>query len=329
MKLVTLDYTLETGKFRNKNIEQVINTDSKYLNYFLNKNKDHRFNSDVIKLAQTKVQLKFNKKMIDTLKFLNCEVSNILLDLNTKLVKSIFTNIKASNRHKDSVTFDVPFTTKKNSTIKVGRFVKKLLELNDVKVTDVAIEEFSVNFYSSFSLDRTLELKIVKGETIRDLYSEDKYFKNTGSLGNSCMRHFHCRSYFDLYAKNDEVTMLVLMDKATQKITARAIIWNKTKFTYKDSDTNELVELDNPFMDRVYTNNHKHSKIFFDYAKTNGIIRKRYQSYSYKNDFVFNSKNIKGKMVATLSEVTYNRPYLDTMAYVLNGTELSNGYDIY
>ena len=327
MKLVTLDYTLETGKFRNKNIEQVINTDSKYLNYFLNKNKDHRFNSEVIKLAQNKVQLKFNKKMVETLTFLNCEISKTLLELNGKLVKSIFTNIKASSRHKDSVMFDTPFTTKKNSTIKVGRFVKKLLELNDVKVSDVDIEEFSVNFYSSFSLDRTLELKLVKGEAIRTLYYEGNYFKHTGSLGNSCMRYGHCSPYMDLYTNNEEISMLVLVDKASQKITARAIIWNKTNFSFKDSDTSELLEISNPFMDRVYTNNHKHSKVFFDYAKNNGIIRKRFQS-SHKNDFVFESKNIKGRMVATVSNVTYNKPYLDTMGYVLNGTELSNGYNL-
>lgn len=312
MKIINLDYTFENGKFRSKSVRYVIELgQAKYLNYFLTKNKDYRLNGEAIKLAQNCVDLKFNKTMVDILVSIKSNISNLLLELNTKSIKSIFTNIKASSRNKDSIVFNTPFSSNKGNSIKVGRFVKKLLEMNKVtQFTDVDIEEFVTSFYAYFSIDNEFEMKIVKGDEIKRLYHHDNYHKGTGTLGNSCMRYPHCQGYFELYVRNDEVSMLVLSNKKTGKITARAIIWEKTLFENGD------ITMKKPFMDRIYTNSNKHVKMFMEYAKKNDWIYKKRQSYSYKLDFVYNDVDYRGKMTAYLSNVNVNRPYLDTMAYI-------------
>lgn len=322
MKIVTLGYIFENGKFRDKTVDFVIkNGHTKYLNYFLTKNKDHRLNSEVIKLAQNSVELKFNKSMINILTNIKSDISEKLIEMNTKSVKSIFTNIKASNKHKDSVMFNTPFTSNKSNSIKVGRFVKKLLELNKITFSDADIEDFSTSFYAEFSIDREFEMKIVKGEDIRNLYDVKNYHKTTGVLGNSCMRHSHCSPLLDLYVKNDEVSMLILSHKKTGKITGRAIVWNKTLFEFGDKKIN------NPFMDRIYTNSNKHVKMFMDYAKKLDWIYKKRQSYSYKNDFVHKNEEYKGKMTAYLSYMYSTKPYLDTMAFRGEDKTMTNGYN--
>lgn len=331
MKIVTLDYKFENGKFKNKNIEYILKNDkTKYLNYFLTKNADHRLNSEIIKSAQNSVELKFNKKMVEILTNINSDISNILLDLNKKRVKSIFTKVKASSKHKDHVMFDTPYTSNKSNTIKVGRFVKKLLELNDILVNEVDVEEFVTSFYAGFSLEKDFELKIVKGEEIKRLYNESNYYKNTGTLGNSCMRYYYCNSLFNLYSQNEEVSMLVLMHKKSGKITGRAILWEKTLFEYKNVNLlgdDEIKTMNKTFMDRVYTNSNKHLKMFIEYAKRNDWMWKKRQSYSYKNDFVYNDIAYKGRMTSFLTEMKREKPYLDTMAFS-KGNTLNNGYNL-
>lgn len=326
MEIISLEYTFEAGKFRNKSIKEVIDTDAKYLNYFLSRNADCRLSKEVIKYAQNFVNLNFNAKMIEVLTNIDSDVSKFLLfEMNTKPVKSIFTKIKASSSNKDSIIFDTPFTNNKNNTIKVGRFVKKLFELNDLKISDIEVEEFCTSFYAAFSLDKDYEMVLVKGEEIRRLYNEENYNANTGTLGNSCMRYSRCSELMDLYALNESVSMLVLLNKKSKKIAARAILWEKVKFTYRTTDG--VKEMNKPFMDRVYVNSNKHTKLFFEHAKRNDWMRKKVQSYSSKKSFVYNNETIEGRMVVYVKPVG-RLPYLDTVSS--NTTDgLSNGYRIY
>ncbi len=326
MRLLTLEHTFDSGKFINKSIKYVCEKkQTKYLNYFLTKNQDCRLHKEVLTLAQDDVELKFNKKMIEVLNNLNCNISKSLLSLNEKSgVKSIFANIKASTKHKDSVMFDTPYTPKKGNLIKVGRFVKKLLELNEITVTDVEIEEFSCNFYAECELDRKFEMKIVKGEEIRRLYNEKNYHSEGGSLGNSCMRYYYCEDNFDLYVHNKQISMLVYMNKETGKISGRAILWGDSELY---STTGEVIKT--TFMDRIYTNNNKQAKFFHDYAKKNNWIRKARQSYCFKNDFIYDETNVKGRILTNV-ENNYRhstRPYLDTFGEFYGNYQFSNGFN--
>lgn len=326
MKVITLKDKFISGKFKNKTIENVIQSNNtKYLTYFLKKNEDTRLDSAVIKLAQNSVELKFNKKLIDILTHINSNTSKQLLELNKNTTKSIFTNIKAT-KVGDVITFDTPFTTKKNSTIKVGRFVKKLFELNDIKITDVEVEEFTTDFFASSAADKNLEIKIVKGEDIRKYYHTKNYLAQTGSLGNSCMKHDHCQDRMDLYVNNKDVAMLVLVDKKTQLVTARAIVWEKTTFKFIDNSTKTT--MNKPFMDRVYVNSNKHTKVFFEHAKKMNWMYKKQQSFSNKVEFIYNESVYVGQMHTHLDEITNNPPYLDTMSFRCGDYDntLTNGY---
>lgn len=89
---------------------------------------------------------------------------------------------------------------------------------------------------------------IVTGNEIIKYYNEETYYSYSGSLGNSCMRHSDCETFFDLY--KDLAQMLIcIKDK---KIRGRAIIW-KLK--------------DKTLMDRVYVCDDYVEQQFIDYAK--------------------------------------------------------------
>ena len=93
------------------------------------------------------------------------------------------------------------------------------------------------------------ELVIVEGEDIRKYYNCENNNPG-GTLENSCMRYTECQKYLDVYV--DHCKMLVLLNKNTDKISGRAIIW----------------EIDGKtLMDRVYYTEDHMLDIFINYAK--------------------------------------------------------------
>lgn len=104
-------------------------------------------------------------------------------------------------------------------------------------------------------LEDEATFEIVKGADIKKYYLYENYYKDTGDLGNSCMKKKECQSKLDFYSINPNISMLVLIKE--DKIIGRALLW-KTK-------NNEVV------MDRIYTCHSRHDKRFIVYAKTNNI----------------------------------------------------------
>ena len=101
-------------------------------------------------------------------------------------------------------------------TAKPARLIQKIL-----------IREFKCKEFEDFSnwikneLLCSGEFKIVTGDDIVKYYDGDNYYKNNGTLGNSCMRHSDCADYFNIY--KDCAKLLVCLKD--DKVLGRAIIW--------------------------------------------------------------------------------------------------------
>ena len=130
---------------------------------------------------------------------------------------------------------------------KPGRIFQKLLK-----------EQFKTREWEIFTNLFKAELcncnnfELVSGEEIRYWYCCNNYFKNEGTLGNSCMRYESAQSYFDIYV--DKAQMLIT--KKNGLLTGRALVW----------------ELENgiTILDRIYTCFDYLENCFIDYAKEHG-----------------------------------------------------------
>lgn len=326
MKLLKLTDKFDSGKFNGKTVKFVIDSgQAKYLNYFLSRNKDYRLHKDAIKLAQTKTVLNLNALLVSTLTSINSDVSKNLLKLNDGLISTIFTNVKAYKRKSDTVVFDIPYGNK-GVEIKIGRFVRKLFQLNKIEFKDSDVEQFVTDYFGAINGDNDFRFEVVNGEKIREYYHENKYDKRTGSLGKSCMRYGDYQHRFDLYAHNPEVSMLVLFNKSNDRVAGRAILWKKSKIKYKvNANPKEVKEFEGVFMDRIYVNNSKHTSLFKKYAEKEGFAYKTRQSYSSTKGFVIDGKSGRGRIDVTVKDTDVRRPYLDTLKYINNEKVLTNG----
>jgi hypothetical protein len=225
-----------------------------------------------------------------------------------------------------------PVWTKNRSDIKVGRFVTKIFP--DIFPANRKREELSkmskpndvesfVNMFIASVESHAKKLTLVKGEDIRHWYDGKNYFKESGTLHNSCMRGSEKSSFFDLYCKNPEkIEMLVLFpEDIRNKIMGRAIVWH----------------LDEPegrvYMDRIYTNNDSDEYMFIEYAKRNGWLYKSSQAYGWDYNIVDgktgNSKRM--AMNVQLKPGSYQKyPYVDTLQYYnpTTGLMTSDGHNV-
>lgn len=101
--------------------------------------------------------------------------------------------------------------------------------------------------------------KIVSGDDIEKYYNVATYLKESGTLGNSCMRYDDCSDYFEIY--KDVAKMLICLKH--DKLIGRAIIW-------------ELK--DKILMDRVYVTDDYVEEQFIEYAKSNNWYYRENQS---------------------------------------------------
>ena len=184
--------------------------------------------------------------------------------------------------------------------IKFGKAIRYILNQPNVPVTsDKMIQEITVKLQAEYTFDA--EFKIVKGEDIRSYYHHSEYNpdSNTESLSNSCMRHSSCREYFDIYADNDNVSMLIA--KTKNGIIGRAILW--------------VTDCGEKLMDRIYGNSMTINN-FKEWAKSNGYIHKYKQSYSNDTEWITSI----GEVICETYNITLNNasngyPYMDTFKY--------------
>jgi hypothetical protein len=221
------------------------------------------------------------------------------------------------NKYKDSVGFD-PFDNSSRVHLKIGRLANKMIPENFQKrhgMTDSAVEKFAEQYKSWF--DRTnFDLMVVEGEEIRKWYYEVNYFRPggacVGTLWNSCMRYRDRMRFLDMYCKNPDIKMLVMMDRETQKVRARALLWEKVEVVKSNGEVPPTIKV----MDRIYSTFGSDVHLFKKWAFDNGYIPKMEQNS--KSHVVF---DLKGTPIVFSAKVTLDKyhldwyPYLDTFPY--------------
>lgn len=148
------------------------------------------------------------------------------------------------------------------------------------------------------------EFKLVTGSNITKYYNRDNYYRNAGTLGNSCMRYDSCESYFEIY--EDCAKMLGCFKD--NLLMGRAIVWELPEGT---------------FMDRVYTCEDFLEAQFIEYAQehkwyyrqNNHLLDTGDKQYWYgPEDNYAESKYI--KLTVKLNKEYEYFPYLDSFRYV-------------
>jgi hypothetical protein len=237
----------------------------------------------------------------------------------------------------------------KSTEYKVGKFVNKILTKagyiigtsSNCDFNPVQIEDFVNKYKTQMKLrNNTLSrFEIVKGEDIRKYYLVDNYFKKTGSLGGSCMKHKSCQPYFDMYVDNPEkVSMIILrleegyvedyVDEDTgeivqlpvdDKITGRALLWTDNK--------------GRKIVDRIYVNDTADIEFFKEFANKNGFLYKKDQDFNEDTPLMLNGVQLsKEESIITVQlheNVDYDEyPYMDTLKYYVIRTGILTNEEI-
>ena len=189
------------------------------------------------------------------------------------------------------------------SEMRIGRFIRGILQKYKKEFTDSEIESF-VNTYKAildFDKSKFDLFEIIKGKDIKKYYYEKNYLNQKGSLGSSCMKYERCQKYLDIYCENEDVcSLLILKDiEDKSKIIGRALIW----------ETNI-----GKFMDRIYYIKDSDVNLFSKYAKDNDMHFKTSPNYNKDQKITIQLKNFKFKYY----------PYMDTFKYLDLDGELSN-----
>lgn len=175
------------------------------------------------------------------------------------------------------------------SEIKVGKFIRKVYEMNKVSISDKEVEDF-VNGYKSIIDMRNDEssFELVSGEIIKNYYLEDNYSDKKGQLGSSCMRYYSCQSYFSIYTENPSVVSLLVLKDEKGKLKGRSLVWKTLN--------------DQIMMDRIYTLNDSDIMLFKNYGKK--------RNWNIKDDMHYGDINIQKVKLDNWMFEKY--PYLDT-----------------
>jgi hypothetical protein len=189
------------------------------------------------------------------------------------------------------------------SEMRIGRFIRAILQKFKKEFTDSDIESF-VNTYKSildFDKSKFDLFEIIKGRDIKKYYNEKTYLNQKGSLGASCMKYDRCQKYLNIYCDNEDVCSLLILkdidDKS--KIIGRSLIWETSI---------------GKFMDRIYYIKDSDVNLFTKYAKDNNMYFKASSNYNAEQKITIQLKNFEFKYY----------PYMDTFKYLALDGELSN-----
>lgn len=214
-------------------------------------------------------------------------------------------------------TFEISFLPKDKEPVYVsegvwsktnrqsGKPIRIIQKLIKRKFTNYEYEQLN-NLLKARIVDDG-ELVVVEGEDIRKYYNCENNNPG-GTLENSCMRYDECQKYLDIYV--DHAKMLVLLNKATDKISGRAIVWQIGNRT---------------FMDRVYYTKDHMFDLFINYAKEHKWYYREYNSlldtgdsqrwFGPNDDYqIANTWNLK----IHIGDYDYF-PYIDSFRYFLDG----------
>jgi hypothetical protein len=207
------------------------------------------------------------------------------------------------------------WSTSRNN-MKIGRLVRALLRSAGVTFTDKDIEDFTNQYKATydFTKDALKQFNIVKGDDISYWYDSDNYVDGGGTLNNSCMAEVNS-SYFDIYCKNKQVSMVILYSEngridgdkyVSDLIRGRAILWEA-----------EFEGQSITFMDRIYTTYDSDVELFKQFAEKNGWWWKVSQSMEQWDQITNGDVKKLGRIVVRADKTEFDYyPYMDTMSYL-------------
>jgi hypothetical protein len=248
----------------------------------------------------------------DKLSFIQANKASELLNIETeekysKIDKTLLNDLDISNPIYKQFRTEVAVGRFINSVFGATRFPAAARAVTHGKPTDV---ESFVNMYkATYGQDEKFALmEVVTGDKIPYFYNRARYADDeNGSLAGSCMSDVD-EDYFDIYADNANVGMLVLYaTNSKRKIKARAIVWK-----------NLLEPEGRTYLDRVYTNDSSDEQLFKEYAKKQGWLHKSHQGYGADSNIVDTiiDSNTRLTLIAQLEATDHSYyPYMDTMVY--------------
>lgn len=177
------------------------------------------------------------------------------VDSVTYVTKSKFIDTAINTedfRHLDSHQQRAIFE-KHSRTTSLSKFIKKLFPEVDNKMIQQYLE------YNKLlcTYDPSV-FEIVTGDDIVKYYNQDNYFRSTGDLGGSCMRQEGKWPLIQFYAKNSNVSLIIMKVKDSDAIIARALLWTTT--------TGVKV------VDRIYTSDSRIVSLFHKYIDENEFL---------------------------------------------------------
>lgn len=186
---------------------------------------------------------------------------------------------------------------------KPGKIVQKVIGAGTFSNSDYEKFVYALKALWSYG---GYDIQLVEGEDIRKWYNSENYYSIASTLGNSCMSHEECSSYFDVYCEQPECKMLIALKE--DKLAARALVW-----TIKDKT----------FMDRVYYIEDSLYNIYVNYAKEKKwYIRADNCLLSDGDDQYFLSPEdgyttpVCEHFVLNLRRLYHQWPYIDTFRYL-------------
>ena len=258
---------------------------------------------------------RFIRKYIENEQYIeDDEIAQNFFDTTDKVDMVSFTmNNKVPEEWDSEYDSGLPYSMGR-SEMKIGKLVKYIINVLNTSfgttkfsVSDSELEAF-VNAYKASESSSNMEFRLVKGEEIAKYYNNQKYLSDKGSLGSSCMAE-KGKKTFKLYTQNEtKVQLLILVDKETDNICGRALVW-KLKNSPCES---------NFFMDRVYSNNDSDVIKFKKFANENRFLYKKYMnSHTSSNvEFVYGGKDVYGEITVKLNGDVDKAPFVDTLCFL-------------
>jgi len=215
---------------------------------------------------------------------------------------------------------DLTKISKNRNPIKIGRLIKRLLQVSGYEATDKEVEEFVNKYKSTFTImkDKFRNFELVGGEDIKHHYLFSNNAGKGGTLGSSCMRYAKCQDYLNIYAENSaQIQLLVLTDPLINKTIGRALVWNAKLKGNQGQEQWEATDI--TFMDRIYTHLDSDVNQFIEYAKEKGWSYKEKQHSSEFFNMITPDGNIENPTLI-VSDLNVDDggefPYVDTIKYL-------------
>lgn len=190
--------------------------------------------------------------------------------------------------------------------MKVGRIIKYLSDLLNLKPTNKDIEDF-VNIYKSTNTENKNYFKLVSGDEILKYYKNKNIASDRGTLGSSCMNN-KSKKIFKIYTQNKDIVKLLVYLNEDGLLLGRSLVW---KLENSPSDAEY-------FMDRVYTNSDSDVNRFIQFAIENDWMYKKIMNSDDGDSVYLLHKGIacNGEITVELEGDFTVYPYLDTLTFL-------------